>query len=228
MTARGRAGNRTRREQEVSPDAVQASSFFPLVPRARLHLFVWAVETRIKRSEVERFTRLFREVWRLVPARDRQALLRYWGKARAELRSMDPPTENPGALVPFIELCENKWGRGRGLVNGSTNHDGSLLTFVAERLPRCEGGVRAIIAHELAHVRLIAAGCDPWWNRPPMADKTDYVLSPIETAADLLAAAWGCEDPNHVRTSDWFGIEGAIRRNPNHPVAGWLRRRFPK
>ena len=204
------------------------SYFVPLVPRAGFRLFVWAVETTITRSEVDRFVRLFREVWTLVPARDRRALLHYWGNSRAELRPMCAPGEDPRTLVPFIELCENKWGRGRGQTRGATNHDGTLLTFVAERLPRRDAGVRRIIAHELGHVRLIAAGCDPWWNRPPMADKTDYVLSPIETAADLLAAAWGCEDPNHVRTSDWFGIEGAIRRNPNHPVAGWLRRRFPK
>jgi len=128
------------------------SYFVPLVPRAGFRLFVWAVETTITRSEVDRFVRLFREVWTLVPARDRRALLRYWGKFRAEVRSTAPPGKHFIPPMPFIELCENKWGRGEGRTRGATNHDGTLLTFVAERLPRRDAGVRAIIAHELGHV----------------------------------------------------------------------------
>jgi hypothetical protein len=210
--------------------------WLPLIPRAGLWLRVWSCDAPIERDEVERFVRLFREVWAGVFASDRRAILRHWrkllaraarGYARARAAKGNPDGPRVPCVIPFIELCRKEWPRGQRNIQAQTGLDAQTLTFEASRLLRRDAGARAVIAHELGHVRLIAAGCDPVLMRPPTANGVDYILSPVEVSANVLAAAWGFEPADHHRVEKRW-IEGAIRLNPSHPTAVWLRRRLAR
>jgi hypothetical protein len=214
--------------------------FVPLVPRAGLHLFVWAwPDTRtIERSEAERFARLFHEVWAGIAPSDRKAMLRFWGKDRYWLgdtprpavayvklydcfgeKIIGPPTP---PRVPEIELClGKKWPRGFGKHMAMTSEDGLDLTFDASRLPKRDAGMRNVIAHELGHVRLDAAGCGVFELHPGNA--LDYAVSPVEIAAELLAAFWGFEPTGGYTISEKI-LKLAIKRTPDHPTFVWLAR----
>ena len=202
--------------------------WLPLLPRADIELVVWSVEDDIDHGGAERFATLFRATWALIPAADRRALLRYWADQR---RQRSPsPSGRPAPRVPFVELCNGKSDFERspgGKVRAQTNIDGSTLTFGASRLPRRDANVKSIVAHEIAHVRLIAAGCDLWNNRP--ADHgdaaVDYCLSPVETAADVLVNAWGLDAYLGLeRRVSGRRIRAVIERNPGHPASRWLER----
>jgi hypothetical protein len=194
----------------------------PLAPRAGLDLLVYSENAEIGRGEAERFARQFREAWALIFASDRRAILRYWRKHRVEAQRHLPSALIPHCRVPLISLCRREWPRGRRSVKGNAGHDGTVLTFEASRFPKRDAGARAIIAHELAHVRTFAAAGAHPWEWPTIRRRCDWIASPFEAVADALAMAWGFRRADD--SLDRYVIRTVIKRNSRHPVVVWLRR----
>jgi len=140
-------------------------------PAAGLYLAVLA------QGAAARFANLFRQAWRRIPRADRQAMLRHW---RALSHGV--------AGLPMIQYAERWRDHEYGEI-ANTSLDGRLLRFkstAVDALP--DSAACDLIAHELAHVFLIATR-----NTPPPSRGKQLRHTPAEMRADGLARSWGFE-----------------------------------
>jgi hypothetical protein len=125
--------------------------------------------------------------------------------------------------MPAIVLCDKHpegWRRWTQ-AGGVTDRAATRLMFNAPRLPQRDAEVLSVIAHELGHVRIIAAGYD---LGPPIRCRIDYILSPDELAANLLMNLWGFRISGSLNPLDHRGFFDAVfRMHPNHPVLRWVQ-----
>lgn len=133
---------------------LKVPGYYRLLPRHRIYLFAPEPSTK---EEAERFARLFVETWKRIPLRVRREMLWYWKEPerRAGIR-MRPQIE----LLPDWSGHELRRGR-RGLngTKASTSMVGYELRFWTKIVAVYPDElVRALIAHELAHVCQAAEG----------------------------------------------------------------------
>jgi hypothetical protein len=131
----------------------------------------------LAKGAAARFANLFRQTWRRIPRSDRQCMLRHWRVLRAD-----------AAGFPTIQYAD-RWSDHQFGEIANTSLDGRQLRFkstAVDTLP--DSAVCDLIAHELAHVYLIATKSSP----PPSQGK-QLRHTPAELRADGLARSWGFE-----------------------------------
>lgn len=182
----------------IDPDNLKqygSKRFVPISPADRLYL------TALGHGNDVRFARLFRDAWSHIPQEDRDPMTGYWR----------PLERIPGLLGISITLENLRAMRSRK-ENGVCELDGALLKFyapVVDLMPPRH--VRALVAHELAHVLQAAneslvnsEGLHCITNEDmmdmaarsrvsfeDMKAKVLHQLDPVEHDADKIAKRWG-------------------------------------
>ncbi len=136
-----------------------------------------------------RFAEIFRDTWRRIPLWGRRGLVGYWRK--------DGRNSLVAYMSPRIELLREWIERDDGNIFGAVARAGHQLQFwapVVDAFPEVHVG--ELIAHELAHVFLVARGWEGTTNR-----KVHRWDDPTEVEADKVMEDWGF-DPDAM--DDWI------------------------
>lgn len=122
-----------------------------------------------------RFARVFRQAWRKVPLSARRVTVRHWRRYRDAYAAAAALID-----VPLVEVLDYKSnfhrGRSKDAV-GQCDHMGTVLAFWApwvDRLP--DEHLETLIAHELAHVYLIATRPGHMQQRYSRAESEVYAV----------------------------------------------------
>ena len=158
-------------------NVVMNTEFIPIVPRSGLYL------QRYGEAQETRFAGLFRDTWRRLPLWARRSMLKQWRR-----RS---PTEVVGAPPGFVwhtptiqcvEWSENLWMDDGANALGACGLAGTSLTFWSKAVAVMPDSIVCeLIAHELGHVFLRAAGV-------PLDNFTEEF-----EVEELLYHSWGCD-----------------------------------
>ncbi len=161
--------------------------FIPIEKKSGLWLFALALGG-------EEFAARFRAVWRKLPLAVRRRLKKHWRSVRWECM----PSEIRWPLIELWE-CELERGNSPSRAVGGCSWRGDKLTFDGEfAAGQWPVVVESTIAHELAHVYLIARdGCEQ--HSQNCGTPATYYKAKAEIEADQLAVAWGFWRPPRRR-----------------------------
>lgn len=133
-------------------------------------------------GDKERFCRLFGETWRQIPSEDREALTDYWCSYPDTSRPCY--TELETGLLVCLNRGELPAGHGAAAVAYENSHEIAFLGPYMDSVP--DHIVKAIIAHELAHIRLRI-------DNPTHLGRSVEERKAAEQDANGLGDDWGFE-----------------------------------
>lgn len=171
-----RVWNRDYGGRIVIPDG--PSCFVPLLPRHGIDLFFLD-------GDGPRFARIFRQVWKKLPQKDKDLLLKDWQEAKQD--------SSPWLRFPLFELITDKadFYDGDSLLTFAQYNPGrrsfSFRSQTVDFLP--EKQVKFVIAHELAHAVLGIMD-------PKHSDSAEAGIDEKELSADAMAEYWGFPAPS--------------------------------
>ena len=189
----------------------------PLLPRHRIYFCAWLAT----HEDADRFSSLFRAVWRRLPRDVRREILALW---RSRIETLDAA---PTVLATGERIVKNRRGTykfapaevvGKHLkvrrAAGTTELGGFQIKFRADYIRDLAPFAAELIAHELAHVYQHAAG-----HHTTLEQSEDREA--VETDARRLTKQWGFYFGDRGHVSSQYAkkaIAAASRVAPKDPI----------